>query len=98
MTDSATRLNRAIEGCPKGVPAPICIRMLLSLEDVMIHFDEPGQATPCPRPIDGVGGNPPDRETQGIDACRPDDAPALEDSIWYVSPPATPFPRVLPGL
>jgi hypothetical protein len=98
LTDSAARLDRAIEGCPKGVPAPICIRMLLSLEDVMIHFDEPGQAMPRPRQRNVVGGNPPDRETQGIDARRPDDAPALEDGIWYVSPPAIPFPRVLPGL
>ena len=97
MTDSAAGLNRATGGCPKGVPAPICIRMLLSLEDVMIHFDEPGQAMPRPRQRNGVA-NPPDRETQGIDARQPDDAPALEDGIWYVSPPAAPFPRVLPGL
>jgi hypothetical protein len=69
--------------------------MLLSLEDVMIHFDEPGQ--PGPRQRNGAGENSPDRETP-IDAHPPAVASALEDGIWYVSPPPAPFPRVLPGL
>ncbi len=64
----------------------------------MIHFDEPEQAMPGPRQRNGIGENPSDREPQDIDARRPDDAPALEEGIWYVSPPPMPFPRVLPGL
>ena len=85
---------------PQGVPAPICIRMLLSLEDVMIHFDEARQATPEAWQTDGKGQseNLPQSGAQAMDVRTPDEAPVVEDGIWRISPPPAPFPRVLPGL
>lgn len=66
----------------------------------MIHFDEPRQAMHGPRPRDGEGqnGKLPDNDLRAMDGRQPDDAPAIEDGIWYVSPPPAPFPRVFPGL
>ena len=74
--------------------------MLLSLENVMIHFDEPSQVTPEVWQSDGKGQseNLPESAARAIDVRTPDEAPVVEDCIWRISPPPAPFPRVLPGL
>jgi hypothetical protein len=74
--------------------------MLLNLEDVMIHFDEPRQATPGVWQSDGKGQskNLLESGARPMDVQTPDKVPVVEDCIWHVSPPPAPFPRVLPGL
>ena len=72
--------------------------MLLSLEDVMIHFDEPGQVAPGAWQPEGQAENLPESGARARAGRSPDEAPLAEDTIWRIAPPPVPFPRVLPGL
>jgi hypothetical protein len=73
--------------------------MLLSLEDVMIHFDEPIQGALRAWQTDGEEQcESLESGSRAMDLPKPHEAPVAEDGIWYVSPPPPPFPRVLPGL
>jgi len=59
----------------------------------MNQFDESSRPRRPDEPSDG-----PNKSLRPDDPAGPQQEPAVDDSVLFVSPPPAPWPRVFPGL